>query len=69
MINNVHILNNYLIPFLDSREDGLEFITKKGKDLRNTDYILNYFSFYVFIKFYNKIKQFKDYITILATFP
>nr|YP_009663696.1 hypothetical protein [Dactylella tenuis]QCW06834.1 hypothetical protein [Dactylella tenuis] len=29
MIKNVHILNNYLMPFLS--EDGLEFRTKKGK--------------------------------------
>ena len=29
MIKNVHVLNNYLIPFLS---EGLEFKTKKGKD-------------------------------------
>lgn len=30
MIKNIHNLNNYLVPFLS--KDGLEFITKKGKD-------------------------------------
>jgi hypothetical protein len=30
MIKNIHILNNYLVSFLS--KDGLEFITKKGKD-------------------------------------
>jgi hypothetical protein len=39
MIKNVHILNNYLIPFLN--EDGVNFITKKGKDFIDFKIICN----------------------------
>ena len=33
MIKNLHFLNNYLIPFLDSASQ--EFLTKKGKDFND----------------------------------
>ena len=31
LIKNIHLLNNYLVPYLDE----MQFITKKGKDFKD----------------------------------